>query len=264
MTRPALVLLAVLVLSGCGTDDELAGPGGGALAEQPPVTAGPAEELCATLAQEHHGQVAAAYDTTVAAVREHMADPHDAKGDPWDAPVPGPYSFPEGWETKAPDHPAAACYVDAVIPVSLPPGAPPADRGMFLAAEGAASFLVKAGPRATMEIAPLRTPGPRAGTADALDCGDDDRSVALNVDYAATAPGFATPAEAANALLEDYGFPREPYTERRARSPLGGPVLELVSADGRVVASVSIGQWQDDTWMASGLLSCQNVWNGGD
>ena len=88
-----------------------------------------------------------------------MADPHGADKDPT-APRPGAYDFPDGWDTLAAEHQAAACYLDGPVPKGPPPALdgtvqPASDRRFVVAAEGVPSFMVSAGPQANMPLSPI-------------------------------------------------------------------------------------------------------------
>jgi hypothetical protein len=119
-----------------------------------------ADALCAEAAVRWGGAVAAAFPATVEDVRAHRVDPHGADQDP-DAPRPaGPYDYPEGWDALPPEHRAAACYLDGPVPKGPPPALdgtpqPASDRRFVIAAEGVPSFMVSAGARANMRLAPL-------------------------------------------------------------------------------------------------------------
>lgn len=103
-----------------------------------------------------------------------------------------------------------------------------------------------------------RTAGP-AGRVESLDCGEDNRSSVLTVDYPSTVVGHASARAAAHALADDEAvFPREDLTERATEGSLGQPVFEYATDDGRVVAYVTVGRWADDTWMASSMAVCQS------
>jgi hypothetical protein len=99
-----------------------------------------------------------------------------------------------------------------------------------------------------------------SGRAESLDCGAGDRSAGLVVDRTADAVGHATPRAAAHALADERGLARERYTEREAEGPLGQPVFEYLTGDGRVVAYVTVGRWAEESWMASGLTVCQSAY----
>lgn len=85
-----------------------------------------AARLCADVAQVYNGEVAAAYATTVQAVRDYMTDPYGSRTGMTGGPksgMSGAYAYPSGWAEKAPDDPAAACYIDGSFPAPAVPGA---------------------------------------------------------------------------------------------------------------------------------------------
>lgn len=103
---------------------------------------------------------------------------------------------------------------------------------------------------------------PSAGRLESLECGEDRRTSGLKVDYGADAVGHPTPADAAHLLADEQKFPRSRYIERAATSSLERPVFEYMTEDGRVVAYVTIEQWVDGKWMASGITACQSSYEG--
>lgn len=152
------VLALVPALTACGGSaavDLRSEPG----TEPAPV----ADRLCAEAADRWDAELAAAYDATVEDVRDYLRDPHGADRESSSAPVPGPGAVPADWAALDPDRPAAVCYLDAPVPKGPPPAAdaslpPPFDRRLVLAADGADSFVAKAGHQASMRTEPL--PGP--------------------------------------------------------------------------------------------------------
>lgn len=121
----------------------------------PGVSAESVARLCAVAAETFDGQVAGAYPTTVEAVRAYMQAPPSTG---YTLAAPGPSEanpFPPSWSSRKPETRAAACYIDADFPTPGPPGRPPAERALIMAANGASPFLVKAGPKDSIIPAPL-------------------------------------------------------------------------------------------------------------
>ena len=148
---PALALLAAVPLGALAVTD------GGAdrLVEQPADGAprAVAARLCEQAAADYDGVVVEAEETTVGAVR---------------AQVPAGLAFPDGWPGKSSGDPAARCTVDGRFPVSRPAGAPPATRGVVVAADGAAPLLLSAGPADSAEArAPSTAPTAAAAPSGA-------------------------------------------------------------------------------------------------
>jgi hypothetical protein len=117
-----------------------------------------AERLCADAAQEYIGEVAAAYATTVQAVRNYMIDPYGSRtGMTGGAKsgMAGTYAYPSGWAEKAPDDPAAACYIDGSFPTPAVPGAVNPERALIMTAEGVPMFMATAGSKESLPPAPL-------------------------------------------------------------------------------------------------------------
>jgi hypothetical protein len=119
-----------------------------------------AARLCADAAQFYKGDVVAAYSTTVQAIRDYMTDP------PPGGRQPG-LPYPTGWAEKAPDDPAAACYVDASFEAPAVPGAVNPERALIMSTESAELLMAIAGTKEALPPTPLPEPSNTQSSAAA-------------------------------------------------------------------------------------------------
>lgn len=108
-----------------------------------PATTSVADALCQASTAAYGGTVAAAFPTTVGALRTYLGPSAD--------------NLLQAWQSKSATETAAVCYLDTTVSAPVPPGVPVPNRAQVFAVAGAPVVLSAAGQAATMPAVPIAT-----------------------------------------------------------------------------------------------------------
>ncbi len=95
-------------------------------------------------------------------------------------------------------------------------------------------------------------------TVTDLQCATEGTS-SLAIDYLMGAEGERTPELAARPTVDVDGFDRTQLTERVTTDATGSTFVDYLTEDDRLVVYVHVGPGAQDSWLATGATSCQNV-----